>query len=373
MRSVLLSLIEEAPDIPNLKEIEARISAIRNYYKLTRDPERLQVAQEAFNQTGYRLSLLWQAKEKDNGGRPPKSAEITGTSNVPVISGKVASAADLGIGKAEATKLRLLALLTQDDVDAYIEGQKEAGDAITQKDLLRMAAQRKAALLRQANAPGLGILVQGDCRDILPSLDPTFDCLMTDPPYSTEHTDFAAFTDSWLALALSKVKPTGTVFIWAGSYPDEVMTYLSRLAHRKDFIFGNILVWHYTNTLGPQPEHTYKTTHQFCFYLYGPEAPPLRSPWLKDQTTVFEAPMPRRDIGGDGHPWEKPATILETLLATATDPGQRVLDPFSGSGAIGVAASKLGRPSLSIEMKQEYIDLANSRGLHLLQDGERPQ
>jgi len=37
------------------------------------------------------------------------------------------------------------------------------------------------------------------------------------------------------------------------------------------------------------------------------------------------------------------------------------LDPFIGAGTTAVVAKKLGRNYLGIEIKQDYIDMANKR------------
>ena len=41
--------------------------------------------------------------------------------------------------------------------------------------------------------------------------------------------------------------------------------------------------------------------------------------------------------------------------------GGIVLDPFSGAGTTAVVAKKQGKNYLGIELKQEYIDMANKR------------
>ena len=45
-----------------------------------------------------------------------------------------------------------------------------------------------------------------------------------------------------------------------------------------------------------------------------------------------------------------------------------VLDPFNGSGSTGVAALRLGRQYIGIEISKEYLDLAVSRLEHELRN-----
>src|ERR1700754_584682 len=44
-----------------------------------------------------------------------------------------------------------------------------------------------------------------------------------------------------------------------------------------------------------------------------------------------------------GYPAEKPPEISETLISQSTQPGELVIDPFMGSGSVGVAATRIGR------------------------------
>src|SRR5688500_6701450 len=44
-----------------------------------------------------------------------------------------------------------------------------------------------------------------------------------------------------------------------------------------------------------------------------------------------------------GYPAEKPPEVAEVLIRQSTAPGDLVIDPFMGSGSVGIAATKLGR------------------------------
>ena len=53
--------------------------------------------------------------------------------------------------------------------------------------------------------------------------------------------------------------------------------------------------------------------------------------------------------------------MLEHLITLCTTPGAVVLDPFTGSGSTGVAALKLGRQFIGIELSPEYLEIAQAR------------
>lgn len=61
------------------------------------------------------------------------------------------------------------------------------------------------------------------------------------------------------------------------------------------------------------------------------------------------------------HPCEKPAALLEHIITTSSRPGAVVLDCFAGSGSTLVAAQKLGRESIGIEIDPHWVNFAKAR------------
>jgi site-specific DNA-methyltransferase (adenine-specific) len=61
------------------------------------------------------------------------------------------------------------------------------------------------------------------------------------------------------------------------------------------------------------------------------------------------------------HPTQKPVRLMETLIELASRPDQVVLDPFAGSGSTLVAAQRLDRRFIGIEISPEYVKVARQR------------
>jgi site-specific DNA-methyltransferase (adenine-specific) len=61
------------------------------------------------------------------------------------------------------------------------------------------------------------------------------------------------------------------------------------------------------------------------------------------------------------HPTQKPVALMEYLIKTYTNEGERVLDNCMGSGTTGVACVNLGRSFIGIEKDHEYFDIAQRR------------
>ena len=61
------------------------------------------------------------------------------------------------------------------------------------------------------------------------------------------------------------------------------------------------------------------------------------------------------------HPTGKPLQLFEWLIETYTNQGDLVLDNCMGSGTTGVAALKLQRKFIGIEINKEYFNIATKR------------
>lgn len=61
------------------------------------------------------------------------------------------------------------------------------------------------------------------------------------------------------------------------------------------------------------------------------------------------------------HPHQKPAAIMRACIQYIPDRPETILDPFMGSGTTGVAAVKLGRKFIGIEIEPKYFDIACRR------------
>jgi DNA modification methylase len=64
------------------------------------------------------------------------------------------------------------------------------------------------------------------------------------------------------------------------------------------------------------------------------------------------------------HPAAKPVPLMEDLIEQMTDPGDVVLDPFMGSGSTGVAALRLNRRFLGVEIDPAHYATALARLRH---------
>jgi site-specific DNA-methyltransferase (adenine-specific) len=72
-----------------------------------------------------------------------------------------------------------------------------------------------------------------------------------------------------------------------------------------------------------------------------------------------------------GYPAEKPVAVSQILIAQSSQPGDRVADPFMGSGSVGVAALKAGRRFLGNDLNADAVRLSATR-LREFGEGTQP-
>lgn len=72
------------------------------------------------------------------------------------------------------------------------------------------------------------------------------------------------------------------------------------------------------------------------------------------------------------HPTQKPEALISRLVLDFTDPGETILDPFAGSGTLGVVARRLGRRAILIERDHERCAGIRERLRQRLLDFEEP-
>ena len=69
-------------------------------------------------------------------------------------------------------------------------------------------------------------------------------------------------------------------------------------------------------------------------------------------------PMAKERVG---YPTQKPLALLERIILASSNPGDVVLDPFCGCATACVAAEKLGRKWVGIDVSPKAVELVNMR------------
>jgi len=255
--------------------------------------------------------------------------------------------------KPEEQKIWIKKIL-ENGIDGKIMTQDFLKAAVREhKKFLALEDARKH---QNKNSP---VVKKQDALEFLDSFENrSVDLLLTDPPYMTDVDDIHKFAFDWTVKALRKVKPTGRAYIFIGAYPRELNAYIQQCEAQDQLEFANIMVWHYKNTLGPDPKMKYKKCWQAILYLYGKDAEPLNSEILLEKMDVQEFIVK----GERQHRWEKPIELAELLIMHSTKIGDLIIDPFVGTGTFLIAAKGLGREAIGSEIDHEMLEIAESRG-----------
>ena len=124
---------------------------------------------------------------------------------------------------------------------------------------------------------------------------------------------------------------------------------------RKHFNLKNALIWVKNNVTRGDLKGNYGYRYEMVLYAHKGRR------YLngrRDDNILHYNRVPTQAMR---HPTEKPLQLLEYLISKSTAVGETVLDPFMGSGTTCLAAQRLGRNSIGIELERVWYELAASR------------
>ena len=189
--------------------------------------------------------------------------------------------------------------------------------------------------------------------------------------------DMGAFL-CWLAVRVLEMrrilKPTGSLYLHidhtAHAYAKAM---LDAIFGRKQF--RNEIVWWYKGT--GRPSKKFPAKHDvILFYAKtdGTHFSPLRtqaakiSGWTGKDTklmddvwdipTVFQS---KERASRTGYPTQKPLALYERIIKASSNEGDVVLDPFAGCATTCVAAERLGRQWIGIDINERALTVIRDR------------
>lgn len=271
---------------------------------------------------------------------------------------------------------------------------------LTAQDRARLAPCILSALPTQPFLTPPSGTIQGDCLHIAPLLPPAFvDLLVLDPPYNlNKNFNGRKFSKRsvdeythWLDQVVGTLKPllkqTASIYI-CGDWLSSASIFTVASSH---FIVHNRITWEREKGRGSKTN--WKNASEdiwFCTmsgnYTFNVDQVKLRrkviapyrngdgtpKDWQATEAGNFRDTHPSNlwtDITipfwsmpeNTDHPTQKSEKLIAKLILASTNPGDFVFDPFLGSGTTSVAAKKLDRHYLGIELDEEYSLLAARR------------
>jgi DNA modification methylase len=198
----------------------------------------------------------------------------------------------------------------------------------------------------------------GDCRDVLPSLDPSDVVLVTDPPYG-------------IGLRSSRNGAHGDCHIDGDESPALRDLALAWAAGRPALVFGTwrverpegvraVLIWDKGDHTGMGDlAFPWKPNHEEIYVLGEGFAGRRTSGVLHHLALAGTVALGPRVAEGRAHPMAKPVALMRDLLQKC--PPGVIVDPFMGSGTTLRAAKDLGIRAIGIEINEAYCEIAVKR------------
>jgi site-specific DNA-methyltransferase (adenine-specific) len=236
-------------------------------------------------------------------------------------------------------------------------------------------------------------VIRGDCLEVMRKIpDDSVDVTFADPPFNLkkkygsyydkhEVQEYLFWCKQWLNEMVRITKPTGSIFvhnipkwlIYLGSYLNEIAIFRHWIAWDamgsplgKTLLPNHYGVLYYVKS----DEFKFYDIRMFhkrcrnCHYVlqdYGGKKNQMHQfgPLVSDVWTDIH--RIRHKKRRDEHPCQLPIHLLERLLLMSSAEGNIILDPFIGTGTTAIAAKKLGRRFIGIDIDLKYVEITNKK------------
>jgi len=260
-------------------------------------------------------------------------------------------------------------------------------------------------------------IINGDVREKLSTLpDDTFHCCVTSPPYwgmrdygyggqigaegSVE--DYIAHLVSCFRDVRRVLRPDGTFWLnvantytsggrgWrdkdiknqgrAMSYrPDTpkglkpkdlvgVAWMLAMALQRDGWYLRSDIIWYKPNCQPESVKDRVTVSHEYMFMFSRSESYYFDQEAIKEPTADGKGRKNRRSVWHintepckEAHFAVFPKALVRPCILAGSPAGGIILDPFFGSGTVGIVAIETGRRCVGVEVKPDYVDIAKQR------------
>jgi site-specific DNA-methyltransferase (adenine-specific) len=258
----------------------------------------------------------------------------------------------------------------------------------------------------------LNSILHGDCVERMGAMEESsVDLAFADPPFNIGYKydvyqdkkavrDYLDWSRSWIAAVYRVLKTSGTFWLAIG---DEYAAELKVASQEIGFFSRSWVIWYYT--FGVNCKNKFSRSHAHLFYFVKDPDPKnftfradesenripsarqlvyadsranplgrlpddtwvLRPQDLADCFTSSEDTWYFPRVAGTFkeragfHGCQMPEQLLGRIIRFCSNPGDLVLDPFSGSATTLAVAKKLGRNYLGFDLSEEYVQRGRDR------------
>jgi len=251
----------------------------------------------------------------------------------------------------------------------------------------------RAPVPAPVSADMLDVVHQGDAVEVLRQYpDHSIDLVFADPPYNLDKAyhvyddeqadeEYLAWCDAWLAEYARVLKPTGSLYVL--NLPRWTMYHAAFLNRR--LYFQNWIVWDAMSEPRGKlmPAHyglLFYTKHPTDFtFNYGAVGRLdaryycLRASCIRQRKAAgvddeaaltdlwWDVHRIRHKRDRDYHPCQLPEPLMERIIRLSTNEGDVVLDALCGAGTTLVAAARLGRRYVGIDLDARYVQITRAK------------
>ena len=226
--------------------------------------------------------------------------------------------------------------------------------------------------------------------------DESVDLIFADPPYNigknfnstmdrwATDEEYLNWCYQWIDLCVKKLKPTGCFYVMTAT---QNMPYFD-LHLRKQMHVLSRIVWAYDSS-GVQARKYFGSLYEpilYCVrdkdnYTFNADEILVEAKTGATRKLIdYRKPVPQiysnKKVPGnvwyiprvryrmeeyENHPTQKPIALLNRIIKASTNPGDTVLDPFSGTFTTSYVAKMLERKSIGIELDESYMKIGLRR------------
>ena len=237
----------------------------------------------------------------------------------------------------------------------------------------------------------------GDCIELLKKIpDNSVDLIFADPPYNLQlngelyrpnqtkvdavndewdkfdsKEDYDKFTTAWMKECHRILKNTGSFWV-IGTYHN--IFRVGTILQNTGFWMLNDVIWVKPNPMPNFKGTRFNNAHEtliwatksksssYTFHYHSLKVMnddlQMRSDWW---IPICQGDERIKVNGQKAHSTQKPAELLFRIILSTSNPGDIVLDPFSGSGTTAAVAKRLGRKYIAFDREEFYVQVAKDR------------
>lgn len=261
------------------------------------------------------------------------------------------------------------------------------------------------------------LVLQGDTRKIIKEIpDNTFQCAVTSPPYwgvrdygmeqqigaEPDLNDYIKHLVEIFSEVRRVLRPDGTFWLNIGNTytsggrkwrqedsknKGRAMSYrpptpeglkkkdligvawmLAMACQQEGWYLRNDIIWNKPNCQPESVKDRFTVSHEYLFLFSKSEKYFFDQASIKEPTTNGNGLKNKRSVWSintepcpEAHFAVFPRALIRPCVVAGTKENDLILDPFYGTGTVGIVAKELGRRCVGVELSGEYIEIAKKR------------